>query len=223
MRRFLRNFSLALAALSLLLCLAALGMWVRGFVVVDVVHRVEHHQRAAETGDDSVRITSGRGVVAVNVMTSREALTWPQVFMDRSGKQHVRTVPPPDRTWVTWSHATMEPERLTLLRRNVWQWLGFNLHSATRRTNTGGLRTERAFRVPWWLIAAVLALPPLLATRRRGLRRQRRAKGLCEWCGYDLRATPGRCPECGREEGTGPPAAHGGAKEDAGASPAPAP
>ncbi|HZN67346.1 MAG TPA: hypothetical protein VFB66_18810 [Tepidisphaeraceae bacterium] len=223
MRRFFRICSAVLAAVSLLLCLAALGMWVRGFVVVDVVHRVHHREWQIEFRDDALRITSGRGVVAVNVITTRESVTWPRTFMDRTGRLFLETGPPPSREWITWSHATMEPDRLVLLRRNFWQWLGFNLHSTTRNTTTGARRTERAFRLPWWLVAAVLALPPLLATRRRGLRRERRAKGLCEGCGYDLRATPGRCPECGREAGPRPAAAPLGAKEDAGASSAPAP
>jgi hypothetical protein len=53
---------------------------------------------------------------------------------------------------------------------------------------------------PHWLAVAVLAVPPAAwgAVRLRGRRAARRAAGgLCLACGYDLRASPGRCPECG--------------------------
>jgi hypothetical protein len=65
------------------------------------------------------------------------------------------------------------------------------------------LRPPRDYAVPYWaLIAAGAALPVgrlawLGLGRNRRRRSRRRAAGLCVACGYDLRATPGRCPECG--------------------------
>ena len=53
---------------------------------------------------------------------------------------------------------------------------------------------------PWALVLLLAVTPPLvhdLKNKRRG-----RAGGLCPACGYDMRATPGRCPECGRAVAT---------------------
>src|SRR5579871_2327104 len=55
--------------------------------------------------------------------------------------------------------------------------------------------------LPWWFVAALLFSRRLVRwehrkrVRKRAFRRKNR--NLCASCGYDLRATPGRCPECG--------------------------
>ena len=48
-----------------------------------------------------------------------------------------------------------------------------------------------------YVLYAALFVPAYRLTRRHRLRARRRALGQCLGCGYDLRATPGRCPECG--------------------------
>ncbi len=58
-----------------------------------------------------------------------------------------------------------------------------------------------ALLVRYWAAATVLTLlatPLWLATLLRLRRaRHRRRNGLCALCGYDLRGSPSRCPECG--------------------------
>jgi hypothetical protein len=51
--------------------------------------------------------------------------------------------------------------------------------------------------IPFWALALLFSIAPAIRLRTL-LRHSRRAlKGQCQCCGYDLRATPDRCPECG--------------------------
>ncbi len=50
---------------------------------------------------------------------------------------------------------------------------------------------------------AVLLAPLALLTARRVRGGRRVTVGLCASCGYDLRASPGRCPKCGAVAGSG--------------------
>lgn len=63
------------------------------------------------------------------------------------------------------------------------------------RSNRHGVR-RRMLVVPYWFTSAVFALLPSWWIIRRGI--QRRPIGRCRFCGYDLRATQDRCPECGK-------------------------
>jgi hypothetical protein len=75
-------------------------------------------------------------------------------------------------------------------------WTYYSMH----RDLTGGNIDQFQLTFPCWsaeLVALSLGLPWLL-TRRKSLRARRLAAGLCPTCGYDRRATPDRCPECGR-------------------------
>jgi hypothetical protein len=111
---------------------------------------------------------------------------------------------------VSFHHETWTPDKTVLTRETTrWHRLGFRLD---RRASDKTYRDPRyvessrlvmrsvRLRVPLWLVALTFlagGVPGLLALRRR----LRPAAGLCPACGYDLRATPDRCPECGTAAG----------------------
>src|SRR5205085_2645846 len=55
----------------------------------------------------------------------------------------------------------------------------------------------RWIRLPYWLLFVVTLPLPLWAGMLLNRQRKRRTLNQCAVCGYDLRATPDRCPECG--------------------------
>jgi hypothetical protein len=48
-----------------------------------------------------------------------------------------------------------------------------------------------------WLVVSILIIVGTLKGNQRRTRLRRFYAGQCVGCGYDLRATPERCPECG--------------------------
>ncbi len=72
--------------------------------------------------------------------------------------------------------------------------LAYNPHEA-EHFGVGLLANYSYLVAPYWLTIAACAVIFALSWQR--LRRKRKKLGLCLKCGYDLRASKDRCPECG--------------------------
>ena len=73
-----------------------------------------------------------------------------------------------------------------------WSALGFGRH---RRQYARGHSVS--LEVPHWGLTLACAVAPAISLHALLRARRRSPDGRCRRCGYDLRATPGRCPECG--------------------------
>jgi len=79
-----------------------------------------------------------------------------------------------------------------------WYWPILGIHSRAWPAPNATTWENVYISVPdWMLIVAAGILPMVWWARWRQMRLRR--KGLCLNCGYDLRASSERCPECGTE------------------------
>jgi len=117
---------------------------------------------------------------------------------------------PPDRTpagtagaWSVWTRRQPDQQ---FAGTSDKQFAGFITRHEQSRDRARRVRTLHAvdvvlYGVPSWALLFLTAFLPMASAaawwRRRTRARRRGAAGLCESCGYDLRSTPGRCPECG--------------------------
>ncbi|HXE52093.1 MAG TPA: hypothetical protein VN541_03720, partial [Tepidisphaeraceae bacterium] len=81
-------------------------------------------------------------------------------------------------------------------------WLGFAAarEGADYEYTHVTAMTDWYLQCPLWFLVLATALLPgwsLVRLRLRSTRKKQQQRGCCPICGYDLRATPSRCPECG--------------------------
>jgi hypothetical protein len=175
-----------LTALSLVLCVAVLALWVRSYLRVDVAGRTAMWPEGQNwywrdwhlwSADGGVRLMS-EGFL---VNSTSFADQWAQ----KVGRGYWNASPP-------GQNSPREP-----FPRNLW----FDLWSQRKGNNRVGPEViysdDLNVRVPYWAMAVAAGIAPALWLIHARSRRKRLRSSLCPACGYDLRASPERCPECG--------------------------
>ena len=173
MKRVLPSALRLLTAASLLMCVLACAAWVRSYFVIDGV------AHARESRVSGVYSTHGR--VLFDTMGDSNVPRWPGF----GGWERIREPVRSD-----------EPS-VDITQINGRGLLGLRHARLTFSMGGGVVREMAALTVPYWLIVTLFLLLPLAWLGGVARRRYRRRHQLCAACGYDLRSSPERCPECG--------------------------
>jgi hypothetical protein len=175
MKRLRRWLFDGIAALSLVISVAMTALWLRSFFAVESVSRIQWDATTRRISEVSMVWSDGRFVF----------------YMGRVAPPALGFSPPSN---VGWQHSTTSqtPRDFAL-----WQVIHQPKSYFLGANGTRGWSEvwSVAFRI--WLLAVLAALLPVLWLFGK-IRQTRLAQNvLCHYCGYDLRATPDRCPECG--------------------------
>jgi hypothetical protein len=171
MRRLFRILLNAATVLSLVMCVATMAAWVRSYRAHDYVWWSWANPRLL------LGIGTYRGGLFAGVSTLIGTVDY---------------LPPPG---VEWDHTAP----LGYTEAGGSQGTFFNRFGFALDYFPGGATVWRRLASPYWFMMLLTAILPgaRLAKWRRRARRLRMRRGLCRNCGYDCRATPDRCPECG--------------------------
>jgi hypothetical protein len=182
-----------LTALSLLLCVAVCVLWVRSYGLWESVSRSESRSRTGGMTYAHRSLNSSSGRVwfhggwgrLTRAEPAREEEDWRSGPSPRDGE---------------WTYAVLPPR----VPNAGLEFLGFHFIRARDRAADGVGTGVLWVGVPHALPAALAMLLPAARAWSWLRRHRRRWRGTCAACGYDLRATPGRCPECGKAAATQP-------------------
>ncbi len=185
-RKRLPNF---LAAASGVLCLLAAAGWVRSYLAFDFLSAVRDHPRDAQWLRQIYTCRASHGGAELSYIRSLQT--------EPDGVESLRAADRRDPHWLS----VHEPPRAYPFRYGGYpqpglgHLLGFEWEAGPMGFGAGsGDVWEAEIVLPYWLPVAATAVLPL----QWGVRRlRRRPPGACESCGYDRRASPERCPECG--------------------------
>jgi hypothetical protein len=172
-----RRLARCLTGLSLALLVPVAALWVRSYGVTDQVQY--GYYRTGENGPTlywHVIGRVGRGGAVVGFVYSRVP------YHPTAGG------PAP----LGWTHETSPPEKANY---DYAHFAGFGWRTEASFSAPGHHYRDGDVAFPLAFPTFLLALPGAVMVLRRMLRPY--PPGHCRRCGYDLRATPGRCPECG--------------------------
>jgi len=196
-----RRFPIILFVFWALSMIALVALWAQSFCSQDVFPSPFPHPGA--------RISSYRGRIIFALV--RPVGKWQGPLKLRIGVVGM-TLPATPST----PHGYTMEMSLVIAQAEVLNGFGFGKSWGTISTSmvvaphvvvtVGGLRVD-VIAIPDWVLV-FLCTAAAAAARLPAWRRERfRARhGLCVRCGYDLRATPTRCPECGAENRYNAPA-----------------
>jgi hypothetical protein len=193
----IRRLFLNATAWSLLMCVGVLAVWVRSYWRNDLFQSVYWGPCTSGRGtacfgqydSNCYTVMISRGAIFAGYNNQRFDVPAAQKQIVRSyvaqheGYRH-RSLPPLD------PYPTINYPKL----QSAGFKYGITLYRPGNSPSFG-----RAAVIPFWFVTLLLALKPVmwLAKEPARLRKRRAARGQCVCCGYDLRASAGRCPECG--------------------------